>query len=70
MPCVVQKNVLGLQIPVDNIKLMQVLQREKQLRAVEAAPLFVETLLALQVVEQFTTVDEPITLLVTRSVRI
>ena len=47
MARVVQQNVLRLQIPVDDIKLMQVLQRQKQLRAVKAAPLLVESLFAL-----------------------
>lgn len=46
--------------PVDDIQLVQMLQCEEQFRTVETCPLLVEGVLALQVVEQFSAINEAV----------
>ena len=46
--------------PVNNVKLMQVLQRQQELCAVEPASLLIETLFALKMVEELSTVNETV----------
>ena len=46
--------------PVDDVELMKMLEGEKEFSAVEATALFVEPLLALQVVEKLSAIDEPV----------
>ena len=58
MPSVVQKNVLWLQITVDDIETMQTLQGAQKFRCVESSTINVETLFLLQVVEELTAVHE------------
>jgi hypothetical protein len=44
--------------PVDNIKIMEVFQCKKEFCAVEATTFFVEFLFALEVMEEFSSVNE------------
>jgi hypothetical protein len=55
---VVEKNVLGLQIAVNDVEAVQTLQCAKQLSSIESRTVDVEALLFLQVVEQLASVDE------------
>jgi hypothetical protein len=45
-------------LPVDDIEVMEVLQREKELRAIEATTFFIEFLFALEVMEELSPIDE------------
>jgi hypothetical protein len=58
MARVVEKNVLGLQITVNNVEAVQTLQCAKQFSSIESRTVDVEALLFLQVVEQLASVDE------------
>ena len=79
MPCVIEQNVLGLQVsaptrqqnsghaghedsgaPVDDVEPVEVLKRTEQLGRVEPTPALVELALTLQVVEELSSVDEPV----------
>lgn len=55
---VVQKDILRLEITVDDLETMQALQRTEQLGSIETGPVDIEALLALKVMEQLTAVDE------------
>lgn len=56
--CVIEQNVLGLQITVNDIESVQALQCAKQLSGIESCAVDVESLLFLQVVEQLASVDK------------
>jgi hypothetical protein len=58
MARVVEKNVLGLQVTVNDVEAVQTLQCAKQLGSIESRTVDVEALLFLQVVEQLASVDE------------
>jgi hypothetical protein len=58
MARVVEKNVLGLQITVNNVEAVQTLQCAEKLSGIESRTVDVEALLFLQVVEQLASVDE------------
>lgn len=45
--------------PIDDVQLMQVFKRQQKFSTVKSASLLIETLLALQMVEQFSSIDEP-----------
>lgn len=47
-----------LHLPIHNVELMQVLQSEQQLCAIEPAALLVEALFALEVVEELPAIDK------------
>lgn len=47
-----------LHLPIHNVELMQVLQSEQQLCAIEPAALLVEALFALKVVEELPAIDK------------
>lgn len=55
---VVDEDVFGLEVAVDDVELVQVLERAEQLGGVEPAALLVEAALTLEVVEELATVDE------------
>lgn len=48
----VQQDVLGLQVPVDDVERVQVAQRARDLGGVETRPRLQEAALALEVVEE------------------
>lgn len=58
MPGVVEQNVLGLEISVDDVETMKTLECAEKLCSIEARSINVEALLPLQVVEQLSTVDK------------
>lgn len=58
MAGVIEKNVLGLQITVDDIEPVQALQSTQKLGRIESSTINVETLLLLQVVEKLAAVDK------------
>ena len=49
--CVVEKDVLGLEITVDDIKLVKMLESEQKLGTVESSTTLIETLFTLQMME-------------------
>jgi len=51
------QDILRLQIPIHDIQLMQMRERKKKLGSIEPRAPLVKLLLALQVVEQLSTVD-------------
>ena len=55
---VIQENVLGLQISVDDLKSMQALESAEQLCGVEAGSVNIESLFSLQMVEQLSSVHK------------
>lgn len=56
--CVIQQDVLGLEIAVDDVEAMKTLKRTQQLGCVEPGSIDVEALLFLQVVEKLSSVDK------------
>jgi len=58
MPGVVQQDILGLQVTIDDIESMKMFQRAEQLRGVEPAPVFIELSFPLQMVEELSTIHE------------
>ena len=44
-------------LPIDDIEAVQVFQRAKKFSGIEPAPILIELPFALQVIEQFTSVD-------------
>ena len=56
--CVVEEDVLRLQIAVDDVEAVQALEGAKEFRRVKARPVDVEALVLLQVVEEFAAIDE------------
>lgn len=55
---VIKKDVLGLEIAVDDLEPVQAFQSAKQLCGIETCTVDVETLLPLKVMEQLTAVDK------------
>jgi hypothetical protein len=55
---IVKKDILGLEITVDNLETVQALERTQQLGGVEPGAVNVKSLLSLQVVEQLSTIDK------------
>ena len=51
MARVVEKDVLGLEITVDDIKLVEMLESEQKLGTVESSTTLIETLFTLQMME-------------------
>ena len=60
MAVVIKQDVLGFEITVDNVELVQRLQRQQELGTVETSAILVEPVLALQVMEQLSTIDKAI----------
>lgn len=58
VPRVVEQNVLGLQVAVDDVESMQAFQSAKQFRRVKSRPIDVKSLLSLKMMEEFATIDE------------
>jgi len=58
MSRIVKKDVLGLQIAVDNIETMQALQGAQQLSGVESRSVYVKSLFLLKMMEELAAVDE------------
>lgn len=58
MSSVVKKNVLWLQVAVDDVKAMQALQSTQKLGSIESRTINVESLLLLQMMEKLATIDE------------
>ena len=58
MPGIIQQDIFGFQVTIDNIEPVKMFQCTKQLRGVEPASIFVELPFPLQVVEKFSTVHE------------
>lgn len=58
MTGIVKKDVLGLEVTVDDLESMQTLERTQQLRSIESSAVDVEALLSLQMVEQFPAVHK------------
>lgn len=55
---VIKKDILRLKVTVDHLESMQAFQGTKQFSSVETCTVDIETLFSLQVVEQFTTINE------------
>jgi hypothetical protein len=55
---VVEKNILRLQVAVDDVETMQAFQSAQELSGVETSTIDVESLLLLQMMEQLATIDE------------
>lgn len=55
---VIKKNILGLQVTVNNLETVQAFKRTQQLCSVEPSAVNVKALFSLQVVEQLSAVDE------------
>jgi hypothetical protein len=55
---VIKKDVLWLEITVHHVESVQVFESKEQLGAVETTALLTKALLLLQVVEEFSSVDE------------
>ena len=64
MAGIVQQDVLGLEVAVDHVELVQVFESQQKLCAVEARPHLVEPLFSLEVVEELSAVDEAVSPLV------
>ena len=58
MPSIIQQDVLGLQVTINDIEAVKMFQRAKQLGGVEPAPVLVELSFPLQVVEELAAVHE------------
>lgn len=58
MACIIQQDILRLQISVNNLKPMQTLQRAQQFSGIESGAIDIKALFLLQVVEQFAAIDE------------
>ena len=58
VPGIIEKNVLRLQITIDDIETMQTLQGAQKFCSVESSTINVETLFLLQVMEEFTAVHK------------
>lgn len=58
MTSVVKKNVLRLEVAVNDLEAMQALKRAKQLGGIETGTVDIESLLSLKVMEQFPTVHK------------
>jgi len=58
VPGVIQQNILGLQVAIDDIEPVEMFQRAKQLRGIEPAPVFVELSFPLQMIEELSTIYE------------
>ena len=58
MPGIIQEDILGFQVTINDIKPVKMFQRAKQLRGVEPAPVFVKLPFPLQMVEEFSAVHE------------
>ena len=58
MPSIVQQDVLGLQVTINDIEAVKMFQRAKQLCGIEPAPVLVELSFPLQVVEELPAVHE------------
>lgn len=56
----VEQNILRFEVTVDNVELMQMLEREEELRAIKARALLVEPLITLQMVEELSSIDESV----------
>lgn len=55
---VIEQDVLGFQVSVDDIEPVETLQRTEELGCIEPGSVDVESLLLLQVVEQFASIDK------------
>jgi hypothetical protein len=55
---VIEEDVLGLEVTVDDLEAVQAFKRAQQLCSVEPGTVDVESLFSLQMVEQLSTVDE------------
>lgn len=58
MSAVVEKDVLGLEVTINNLESVQTFQGTEQLCGVETRAVDIETLFSLKMMEQLTTVDE------------
>lgn len=58
MTGVIKKDILGLEITVDDLEPMQAFERTQQLRSIEPSTVDVEALFSLQVVEQLSAVHK------------
>lgn len=58
MTGIIEENILGLEITVDDLEAVQAFKRTQQLCSVESGAIDIESLFPLQVVEQLSTVDE------------
>ena len=55
--CVVQKDVLRLEVTVNDVEAVQVLKCTKELRGVKPASVLIEFALTLEVIEQLPSID-------------
>lgn len=53
---IIEKNIFGFQVTVDDLESMQAFERTQQLRSIEPSTVYVEALLSLQVMEQLSAV--------------
>lgn len=58
MTSIIEENILGLEVTVDDLEAMQAFKRTQQLCSIEPGAVDVKSLFSLQVVEQLSTVDE------------
>ena len=58
MASVVEKNILRLQVAVDDVKPVQTFKSTQELSSVKPGTVDVESLLFLQMVKEFATIDE------------
>ena len=58
MPGIIQQDILGFQVTINDIKPVKMFQRAKQLGGVEPAPVLVKLSFPLQVVEEFSAIHE------------
>jgi hypothetical protein len=55
---IIEEDVLGLKVTVDDLEAVQAFKRTQQLCSVESGAIDIESLFPLQVVEQLSTIDE------------
>jgi len=58
VPGIVQQDILGFQVAIDNIEPVKMFQRAKQLRGIEPAPVLIKLSFPLQMVEQLSAVHK------------
>lgn len=58
MACVIKQNVLRLQVSVNDVEAVQTLECAQKFSCVESRSVDIESLLLLQVVEQFSSIDK------------
>jgi hypothetical protein len=58
VPGIIQQDILGLQVTIDDIEPVKMFQRAKQLGGIEPAPVLIKLSFPLQMVEEFSAIHE------------